>query len=72
MGVLESSQCNWNVCKYESYCLRTGGLLHIRIAYNFTPVDRARVSHGKFTSWLAEILAVSGEISVKRDHPLHM
>ena len=38
----------------------------MRIADNFTPVDRARVSQGKFTSLLAEISAVSAEISVKR------
>ena len=43
----------------------------MRIAYNFTPVDWARVSQGTFTSWLAEISTVSGEISVKRASPLH-
>ena len=60
------------LCKCESYCLQTRGLLHMRIAYKFTPVDRAGVSLGKFTTWLAEISAVLSEISVKRASPLHM
>ena len=56
----------------EATIYKTRGLLHMRIAYNFTSVDRARVSHGKFMSWLAEISVVSGKISVKRASPLHM
>ena len=40
-------------------------LLHMCIADNFTPVDRARVSQGKFSSWLADISTISGEILVK-------
>ena len=34
---------------------------------DLTSVDRARVSPGKFTSWLAEISAAAGEISASPD-----
>ena len=37
----------------------------MHIIYNFTPVDRARVSQDKLMSWLAKISEVSGEISVR-------
>ena len=32
------------LCKHESHCLQSRGLLYMRIAYNFTPVDRASSS----------------------------
>ena len=71
MGILDFSQCDWNVCvnmKAIAYKLLSAAHAH---CLQFTPVDRDRVSQGRLSSLLAEIWAVSGEISVKRAGPLH-